>query len=350
MKNKFHIQNDTTILDSKGKIIFFSVEKFIKEIALGDSCFICGAKPESKPFNDEHVIPDWILRKYELYNKQITIPNGQSIPYSQYKVPCCVDCNSLLGKKIEEPISQIISKGFEGIIDYINKNGAWLFFIWLNLLFFKVQLRDRHFRYFSDKREPEVKISELTNWTPLHHIHCIVRSIYTKCKIDPKVFGSLIVLPAIDKIKMDHFDYGDNVPGKGVLIRLGGICFISILNDSCASLNLFSEKLNKINGNLSPLQYREILAHLSFLNVNLVQRPLYFTDIDKENDCKIIAKLPDSIEFRNNQEFNFSDFLLSGCQELMERSNDPRKDEILMNMKKGRWTFLFDENGNFIKN
>jgi hypothetical protein len=47
-------------------------ERFIEDICLGDCCFICGAKPDEKPFNNEHILPDWVLRRYDLFARTIT--------------------------------------------------------------------------------------------------------------------------------------------------------------------------------------------------------------------------------------------------------------------------------------
>jgi hypothetical protein len=84
-------ENKTVITDD-GKILLFGLQDFLDNIAKGDCCFICGANPGSKQFNDEHVIPDWILRKFNLHSKFINLPNGTRFNYGQYKVPCCEYC------------------------------------------------------------------------------------------------------------------------------------------------------------------------------------------------------------------------------------------------------------------
>lgn len=48
--------SDGSIVDQDSKVIFFSTRRFIDDICIGNCCFICGAKPENKPFNDEHVL------------------------------------------------------------------------------------------------------------------------------------------------------------------------------------------------------------------------------------------------------------------------------------------------------
>jgi hypothetical protein len=100
----FTKDRDGTIKDESGNIIFFSYERFLTDICEGDNCFMCGASPKDKEFNEEHVIPKWVLRKYGLFKQAITLPNGVSLRYDKYTVSCCKKCNSYLGATIEEPI------------------------------------------------------------------------------------------------------------------------------------------------------------------------------------------------------------------------------------------------------
>jgi hypothetical protein len=79
--------NDGLIVDQDGKIIFFNTRRFIDDICIGNCCFICGARPEEKPFNDEHVFPEWLLRRYNLFARTITLPNGKTTRYDRHTVP-----------------------------------------------------------------------------------------------------------------------------------------------------------------------------------------------------------------------------------------------------------------------
>jgi len=89
---------DGSIVDKTGKVIFFSTERFVKDICHGGCCFICGVEPSSVPFNDEHILPNWLLRKYDLHNHTITLPNGEEVKYGGYTIPCCESCNQLMGQ------------------------------------------------------------------------------------------------------------------------------------------------------------------------------------------------------------------------------------------------------------
>lgn len=350
MKRNFIILEDKTIIDIDGKVIIFSIERFIQDIAIDGCCFICGAKPSEKDFNDEHVIPNWILKKYKLQNKNIKLPNKANIQYSQYKVPCCSDCNSFLGDNIEKTISEVVSEGYEAFIGFMKNEGNWLVFKWLSLIFVKVHLKDKFFRLNLDSREPDYKISELYDWESLHHIHCIARSLYTKCLIDKNVFSSFLVFQVENDNELDQFDYGDIFYGKGILIRLGEIGIIAVLNDSGGAATLYQDELKKINGKLNQFQYREILAHLSFININLKNRPIYYTTYDLNQGFIIKADLPNLVEFEVNEELKFGNYLYSSCYDILDKLQNPDKEMIISKVKEGLWTFLFDKDGNFINN
>jgi hypothetical protein len=82
-------QADDTVIDEDGKVVYFGLERFVRDICLGDCCFVCGAQPGTVPFNDEHVIPKWLLRRYDLFKSKINLPNGTTPRYDRYTVPCC---------------------------------------------------------------------------------------------------------------------------------------------------------------------------------------------------------------------------------------------------------------------
>lgn len=133
---------DNSIVDGRGRFLFFSLPRFISEISRGNACFICGAKPDAVPFNDEHVLPDWILRRYKLHERFIYLPDGRKFRYGSFKIPCCSVCNAAMGEIFEEPISQIFAKGPAGVSEELRNNGPWRLFCWMSLIFVKAHLKD----------------------------------------------------------------------------------------------------------------------------------------------------------------------------------------------------------------
>jgi hypothetical protein len=148
----WNVTTDGSIVDQQGKVLFFSTQRFIDDICLGSCCFICGAKPGEKPFNNDHILPEWLLRRYNLFARTITLPNGNMVRYDRYTVPCCVDCNSLMGREIEQPISDAVHAGSEPLAEFIRDGGGLNMFIWMGLIFLKTHLKDRTFRVHLDQR------------------------------------------------------------------------------------------------------------------------------------------------------------------------------------------------------
>jgi hypothetical protein len=85
----FTTSDDGLVMDERGRIVYFSADRFITYIVEGGACFICGAHRGTVEFNDEHVLPNWILKRYGLHNKYINLPNDAGHRYGNYKIPCC---------------------------------------------------------------------------------------------------------------------------------------------------------------------------------------------------------------------------------------------------------------------
>lgn len=342
--------NDGSIEDKNGRVIYFSIDRFIRDIGEGDCCFICGASPSKTEFNNEHILPKWILKRYDLFSTTITLSNETSFRYDQYTVPCCQQCNSLMGEKIEQPISELINQGFNAVAEHIQKNnGYWLFFVWLNLIFLKTHLKDKSLKLHKDSRQGNGMISDFYTWERLHHIHCIARSFYTGCKLDFKVMGSFLLLPAKIEDYYDKFDYTDLYDSKAVLLRLDDIGFITILNDSRFSSYCFQNYLELISGALSPIQLREILAHLAFINLNLKERPTFYskTDFQREH-YEILANVPEQIAINNYDRGDFGAILDYCTKGYLDQDANPEIEFIKQQVKQGKYTFLVDEKNSFI--
>jgi hypothetical protein len=75
---------DGSLLED-GQIVYFSVARFVQEVCQAGHCFLCGAAPKELAFEQEHVIPEWLLRKHNLFDLKIGVPNGGGLHYPRYK-------------------------------------------------------------------------------------------------------------------------------------------------------------------------------------------------------------------------------------------------------------------------
>jgi hypothetical protein len=348
-----YLTQDGSIIDRAGKIIFFSAQRFVEDICLGHCCFICGAKPEDKPFNNEHILPEWLPRRYDLFSRTIKLPNDRTVQYGRYTVPCCFDCNSLMGRVIEEPISQVVQAGPEAVVNHIQNDddGALKIFIWMGLIFLKVHLKDRTFRVDPDLRKESEQIGDRYEWDDLHHLHSLVRSFYTGCRVEPKAVGCCLAVPVRTQVSQDKFDFGDLSFAQTMLLRLDDTALLTVFNDSGAVNGWCWQKLQKITGHLSDLQLREILVEFAYLNLHLKERPTFQTECDSLTEtCRIVGH-------RGSLDLDPMDSRVRGkllhhvFRDILPytRNSQATNEEVLEAVKAGNFSFLFDEAGEFIE-
>lgn len=331
---------DGSIEDEKGRVIFFSKNRFVEEIYFGDTCFLCGIHNDGNvEFNDEHVIPKWLLRRHDLFDKKITLPNGVKRKYgSDYVVDCCESCNKYLGLNIEQKVKAIIDGGFDSVSRALESDDKEIVFIWLCLLFFKTHLIDSRFRYHLDTRKPE-KISDLYKVEEFHHIHCLIRSHRVGIKIDPQCIGSLSAL----KTKDYGYDYRDSYLHHSVMLRSSDVTLFLVINDIGISKQFFTNHLEKITGCISPIQALEIFTHLSFINDKIKIRPKFYT-LTKDGFKPLISvDVPKKVELVDFENEEVGEML----HEILNKYHYLLGDLELQELKQGRRTLLFNEKGEF---
>jgi hypothetical protein len=349
-----HVTEDGSVVRRDGTVVVFSINRFIRDIVGNECCFICGAASGSKPFNNEHVIPDWILQRHNLYNAKIKLPNRTFFTYGSYKVPCCEECNQEMGLQFETPISQAFQNDYDGVRAFLETpDGLQKVFVWLCLIYIKTHLKDLSLRMHRDLRMSDENIGTIYDWEVLHHVHCVARSFMSGAAIAPEVFGSLLLLRG--KSDGEHeFDYGDNFIGRAILLRLGDIALVAVLNDSGASLLFrndetvlgFRPALTKITKPLSAIQLREVLADLAYTNLRLENRPTFSTVIDPLSElCELRADVPDGLHFGAvNAEF-YGELLYSVCRDWIDRIPEPDRTTVIEQCKSGNCSFLFNGAG-----
>lgn len=341
---------DGSVIDAKGKVIFFSTERFIKDICLGDCCFICGAKPHERPFNNEHILPEWLLRRYDLFAKTITLPNEATVRYDRYTVPCCAECNSLMGEVVEKPISEVVRGGVDAINDFVSKGGLSNMFVWMGLIFLKTHLKDRAHRVHMDARKGEEKIADEYEWEYLHHIHSVVRCFYTGCFVDIEAIGSFLGIPVKAQVSQDRFDFGDLYLAQTMLLRLDDTAMLTVFNDSGGAMNYLRQKLEKITGPVSELQLREIMVELAYLNLHLKERPMFHTECDFVNEkCRIIGERP-TLALTHMDRRVRGKLLHHALRHVLPyiMIAGLTQEEVLQAIEAGNFTFLFNDDGEFI--
>jgi hypothetical protein len=344
--------DDGSVVDQSGKVLLYSIDRFTRDICDGDCCFICGVARSETTFNDEHVLPDWILRRFRLHSKQIGLPNRSGLTYASYKAPCCAACNSRMADVFENPISGLVAQGYKAVQDHILREGPLSLFQWLNLIFVKTHLKDKTLRFHLDSRKGDETISDLYRWEELHHIHCVARAFFTGARLDISSLGTLLVLPARTDTLMGDFDYRDLYVGKTMLLRLGEVGIVAVLNDSCAALNVLENIVKKISGPLSPAQFRELMARAAEINLRLKDRPIFGSRFDKDYAHQILtADVPNKVTLvEQAPEAKLGEILHWCYEDIIPLVSDGERDLVATHIKEGKYSLLLDQDGNFIRN
>ena len=345
------VTDDKSVIDDSGKVILFSTERFINDICLGDCCFICGAAPHDREFNDEHVLPEWLLRRYDLFARTITLPNGRTVRYDRYTVPCCAECNSLMGEVVEKPISEVVQGGADAINEFISKGNLLKMFVWMGLIYLKTHLKDRTLRFHQDSRKGNERIADEYEWEYLHHIHSVVRCFYTGCAVEAEAVGSFLSIPVKAQASPGRFDYGDFYLAQTMLLRLDNVAMLTVFNDSGGAMNYFMQKLEKITGPVSELQLREIMVELAYLNLHIKERPTFLTECDTLNEtCRIVGKRPEYLELMKMDRRVRGALLHHAVRHALPniRVAGHTEHDVVEAIRAGSFTFLFNDDGQFI--
>lgn len=332
------------------KKIFVSLDEFKDKVVVSnDYCFICLEHKSSKKFNDEHIIPKWILKHFNLYNKKITLPNLSEIAYGKYVIPCCEECNKNLSEVYETPISSLLKKSFNEITEEFSRDKNLLnkIYHWLALIFIKTHIKTTLLNENQNTKLGKGKIGDKIEWGYLHHIYLMSRVHFTKALITENVYGSILIFKALNGKEIESFDYADSSVSRCMLLKINEFCVITCFDDGKSGISFLSENISKFKGNLHPLQLREVLAHLSYINVNLKERPIFQSKYNKTNQI-IVAKFPESnpkLVEKKLQQFQIGDFLATFSESYLADNKDKLK--ILNEIKAGKCGYLFDKNGNF---
>jgi hypothetical protein len=346
----FLITPDESVLDRDGKIIFFSLERFISDIANGDCCFICGAQHGSVPFNDEHVVPNWILRRFELHRRLIEVPNNNEFRYAGLTVPCCVTCNAEMGEGFENPMSALFAGGFDAVSRHVREIGPWDLFRWMALIFLKAHLKNKYLNYHRDNRKGDMKIAEIHSWEELHHLHCVARSFYSGAKLDMDVMGSLCVFPAKVRSHFEGFDFIDLTAAQTMLLCIGDVAIIAVFDDSQAALSVAHDEFERqIGGPLSPLQLRELAAKLASINLQVEPKTRFLSEIDAiAEDYRIRAERPAQVHLPGWDNALHGRIMHALTKDIVKQM--PNGEEVLNLVKTGLYTFLTTPEGAFNAN
>lgn len=348
----FIVTDTDKTINPSGEVIYYPFDDFYKEIVEADSCFICGVFRESgdKKFNDEHIIPQWLLRRFGLYNEKIRLPNNELVKYSSQTLPCCVECNSDLAKVYETPLSNILKPKYNDFKASVTQDDAKLIFKWLSLIFIKNHLKGKERRFELDRRIESSTIADTFDWGPMHHVWCVARSYYSQADIGELVYGTMIAIPIVEEGGNCDFDYMDSHSTRVIAVKIGDYAIVAILDDAKFFSSVYEDFIDKIKGKqLSFIQLREVVSRMEAVNININNRPIFKSFINMQGKYKIDVEFNGEAKLHDLKDCvhtpgNFLKYHIESRPDL-NLNLSPKEMKLI---EKNELNFLFDAKGDFM--
>ena len=183
-------------------------------------------------------------------------------------------------------------------------------------------------------------------------MHAIARTPYTNAKLEEGCIGSLFIFRADEGGLKRLFDYRDFNYISTLLFRISDIAILVAFDDAGMSAPYLASRVNAIVDNpLSPLQLREMLAHLAYVRSTLNARPGFWTEYQPDSDSvRIVANVPNDKTLQTYDDRKYGDMLYLCVEPLITSENFDNPAEVAAEIKSGRVGFTVDENFKFFSN
>lgn len=267
---------DGSIIFEDGTVFHWSPSRLNRLISTNNTCFLCGRDRSTTDFDEEHILPQWILRDFNLENEKVALPNNQLVKYYQYKIPCCERCNKWLGKNLENPIKNILSDAVDNPNIRILGENTKLVYSWLANLQFKLSLKDFHWLWSKNpnKHEGSIALAAGADVNDLFSAHAFLRSFPFDIRVNSRAVGNITKLTAVPS--KTNFDLRHLTEGQNIYIKLGRIALFASFGDCDQSSIEMDFYFNK--GGYSDIQLIEIFCRQSTFQRCLLSLPQFSLD------------------------------------------------------------------------
>lgn len=222
-------------------------------------------------------------KKYNLWNRELTLPNKTKIKYNQLTIPCCKTCNNTYLSDLEKEIKKAVEGGYEEFskLDDI-KIFQWTFKIYYGLLYKELFLdKDR-------KKSEDGKLmtdEELYRFKMLHICFQSLR-VPMEFKSTPwSVFVFKTYKYEQNDFEEDYFYADSKIPT--VAIRMNGIGIIVAFGENGTQKMYLGNELEKYRKiELHPIQFNEIYAHILYTRL-LIESPSVYIIADLKEKIQV---------------------------------------------------------------
>lgn len=285
-----------------GRPLYLTIDDFVEKIATGEACFVCSRAPkDGERFTKEHILPAWLLRQFDFVRPEsrdrITLGNGRKINHPKYTVPCCTQCNALMGAEIEQSVRYLFQNSFLDFNVALSEQPGVLerLYCWLALILFKSIYKDKTSPSFDKAGRYSGAMDKNRDWSNFHHLNTTCRAFYPEITIRAQALGSILVFEMCEEGKGTEFAYSTFVEQQGIFLKVNKIGIIAFFDDAGFSKSIFGMNFSKPE--LVPPWYLtealEVFGHLTVINEFLEFRPSFGTWVDSERTrAELYADVP----------------------------------------------------------
>ncbi|WP_308295148.1 hypothetical protein [Streptomyces sp. Tu10] len=228
-----------------------------------DRCFLCGADLAGGR-TDEHVFPQWLLRRCDLQNEKITLLNGTLMPYKQMKIPCCSTCNNEHLSRIERAVGDAFTKGPEAVAAL----DTTTLFLWMGKIYYGLMFRE--LSLLADRRDPQggsIVSPEFLTAFRMHHLLLQAARGTVRWRKDQHPASVFVFQAQEPTDPRARFDYVDITNFPFLAIRVGTTAVVAVLQDWGALAQAVTVPALEAARQLvlHPQQFREVAALAAYM-------------------------------------------------------------------------------------
>ena len=312
---------------------------FKRDYAHATQCFLCGADLTKTKKTDEHIIPQWVLHMFNLWDKKITLLNTVRFAYNRSVIPCCESCNNNHLSKLEKKIKQGVEGGYAHFKAQVTNLEIYQ---WCQLIFYKLLYKESFFRTIL--REPAShNIVTEGNFNAMVLNHFFLRSIDKQLNFENFFPGSIFICRVKTSPTQElNFDYIDDVPSQCFAIRLNDIGIVVILADSGLQQKAYDHLYQDIlSHELAPIQFRNFFIKCVYIQ-HLFSDPFSYIVKEITDDGATIFQAVKA-DFSGNV---YGDWVDENYLQLLASAFNVQPDDMrISNGNAG--SFFYDNNGNW---
>ena len=223
-----------------------------------NECFLNGRKIEN--MDKIPVFPEWIMKRYSLHEKTMTMLAENVVKYADIKVPCAPEVLEKVNLLENE-----IQKAFEAGYDEVVKIPELHLFQWMAKIMYGVLYNDIMHGIHQNKTKDKVfKLSPLLT-KKFANLHQMLQSLITPMQFNQFIPWSIVIVPV--NYSQDVFNYKDET--KNINLSFGMKCFgiVACLQDNGENKKHHQNLLNKIGSKtLHPIQFEELWSRFLYSN------------------------------------------------------------------------------------